>query len=78
MHSPYTFQELATGTRLDEVYDKTPLQEKLSVVDELVTLLVNLETVTFRDAGRIGRPEPSTPPEWSLSNKTWISGRDIF
>lgn len=28
IHSPYTFQKLATGTRLDEVYDKMSLQEK--------------------------------------------------
>jgi len=28
IHSPYTFQEVAEGTRLDEVYDKISLEEK--------------------------------------------------
>jgi hypothetical protein len=33
IHSPYTFQEFAEGTRLDELYDKMSLDEKLNTVD---------------------------------------------
>jgi hypothetical protein len=33
IHSPYTFQEFAGGTRLDELYDKISPDEKLNTVD---------------------------------------------
>lgn len=78
IHSPYTFQELATGTMLDEVYDKMSLHEKLSVVDEPCHLASQT-----RD-NHISRRRQDRPPgaingaRVEPSNKTWISGRDIF
>jgi hypothetical protein len=36
IHSPYTFQGFAEGTRLDELYDKIFLDEKLSIVKKYI------------------------------------------
>ncbi|KAF7508416.1 hypothetical protein GJ744_009269 [Endocarpon pusillum] len=53
INSPYTFQELASGTRLDELYPSMALEEKLSIVDGVVDVLASLESIKFSEAGRI-------------------------
>ena len=60
IHSPYTFQEYVEGITLNDAYGTMSLDGKLNVVDDLVALLVQLESVKFTTAGRIGRAEHST------------------
>lgn len=44
------------------------------MVDQVVGLLVHLESITFREAGRIGRVEPSTEAPSKLPNKLGLLG----
>jgi hypothetical protein len=66
IHSPYTFQKFGEGTRLDDLYEKTSLDEKLNIVDEVVSLQVRLESIKFREAGRIRH---STEPKSILPDR---------
>ncbi|ERF68863.1 hypothetical protein EPUS_04515 [Endocarpon pusillum Z07020] len=74
IHSPYTFQELANGTRLDEVYEKMSLDGKLSIVDELVRLLDHCESIKFSEAGRIDCVKGPNDQQTILPNRVGLFG----
>ena len=66
INSPYTFQELANGTRLDGLYGSMSLEEKLSIADGLVDVLARLESIKFSEAGRIDYVKQPLKPQSML------------
>jgi len=53
IHSPYTFERLPDGQRLEDVYSEMSLEDKLAIVDEMVEILCRMESTRFRTAGRL-------------------------